>query len=139
MWNIKEYMYGDNTFSGIRYLLGYDTILDLSLREGYLMYKTGIILNVFHTFIGDFFCDFGPYGALLLVIVFILPLILRFKYNSNSVSFHSVLYVSIWYSICMYGMLYFPFKVSFLNFSLIIQFSLIAFWWFMGNRIKEPS
>ena len=137
MWNIKHYMFGDNTFSGIKYILGFNTTTDLLEREFELMSKSGIILNVFHTFIGDFYGDFGPFGSLLLVVLFILPLILFFDYNKSSVPFYSILYISIWYSICVYGITYFAYKVSFLNYSLIIQLIFIAFLWVLGRTKNE--
>lgn len=136
MWNIKEYMIGDYTFSGIKYLLGFDVPTDLLLREFYLYFKIGLFPNVFYTYVGDLYGDFGPYITILLVGIAVFPIAIL-RVENNTVSFHSILYLAIWYSVCVYGFTYFPYKVSFLNYSLLVQVIFVICLAFIGREKNE--
>lgn len=119
MWNIKNLMLGDYCFAGIKNIFGSDVPTDLLLREAILYFKTGVLPNVFYTFIGDLFGDFGLIGAFVFVFCASMPIIIIFKKQEDEVFFDSILYLSVWYSVCSAGFTYFPYKVAFLNYSLL--------------------
>lgn len=120
MWNIDTYMLGDKCFPGLKSIIGLDTFTNLIDRRNYWEPKIGIQNNVFYTYVGDFFSDFGMIGAILLVLLFILPFRwIHIKHSSLTLS--SILYISIWYSVILYGSTYYCYQVTIWNYSLLLQ------------------
>lgn len=128
MWNISTYMQGDNCFSFIKKILGLHTFNDILDRQAYWQPKTKILGHVFYTFIGDFYGDFGPIGCFLIITFFVSIcgiIIYNLKQHPYEISFHSMYFLILWASICMYGFTYFLYKTFYNGRTLFIQILLM--------------
>jgi oligosaccharide repeat unit polymerase len=75
MWDdMRVTSNGDTSFALFKSALGFETFDTLYDRREYWEPRQGIPINVFYTFVGDWYCDFGPYGAYIVCIIFYLLL-----------------------------------------------------------------
>ena len=75
MWDdMKVTSNGDTSFALVKSTLGLETFDTIYDRREYWEGRQGIPINVFYTFVGDWYCDFGPYGAYIICILFFLLL-----------------------------------------------------------------
>ena len=75
MWDdMKVTSNGDTSFALVKSTLGLETFDTIYDRREYWEGRQGIPINVFYTFVGDWYCDFGPYGAYIICILFFLSL-----------------------------------------------------------------
>lgn len=70
IWHLTEKMWGDQNFIFLKSLLGFDVIENYDSFMRYYELKMTTPVNVFYTFIGDFFLDYGFIGALILAYLF---------------------------------------------------------------------
>ena len=70
LWDIQKFSYGDTCFPLIKNVLGFDTFTDYIERESFYESRIGVPMNIFYTFIGDLYTDFGLWGTLSCCILF---------------------------------------------------------------------
>jgi len=112
MWNSHALMNGDNTLPFFKYILGFDSLTSNIQIYEYWEKQTGISGNLFYTFVGDFVGDFGPFGSLIIITLFIIPLFRCYPKN-GIISLYKIYYILIWSYICLFGFTYYPFKTWF--------------------------
>lgn len=106
MWNISKTTDGDNCFFIFKRLFGaYE-----ETNRNYLKLEniTHIRMNVYYTFIGDFFIDFGKQIATIIVIssAFVMWYICRFKV---SITIERLLFFCLYSKICLIGFTYYTY------------------------------
>lgn len=134
LWDIKQTMEGDNTFSLFKELLGLDTITDLEQRRDYWGGRIGIPNEIFYSWIGDIYFDLGRIGTVVYVIIFSLSLEFYLKriIRRGFLTLSSVLIMSMLLLILEFGIMYMTFKVYIIqlllipNFIFVISFNLLS-------------
>ena len=109
IFTAKGYENGDNTFPIIRMMLGLDYSITPHLRQYKWSSIMGIPLEIFYTFIGDFYLDYGPIISLILFILFSI-FFLKNAYVSENIPIHRFLLIYILFLICSQGVFYFTYK-----------------------------
>lgn len=112
MWHKSNViMCGDNTFPLFKQLLGFDTFTDAVERRDFWEPQIGIPNNIFYTFIGDFYVD---YGSVFTPLVFFFTGILVYKLISSMQIklhlFHIVIF-NLFMLTILFGVMHFVFKV----------------------------
>lgn len=108
MWNTRAFTEGDNCFSFLKNIFGFDTFTSTFDRRDYWGPRTGINPVRFYTFIGDLYSDLA---------YFILPLLLfvgfylrKIASNNKTMSlFRAYLYYT-WGYICITGITFYTLK-----------------------------
>lgn len=106
MWNITETTDGDNCFFIFKNLFG--TYEGINRDYFYLENIIHIRMNVYYTFIGDFYADFGKQLTVIFIIfsAFIMWLISRFK---TSIAIERLLLFCLYSKICLVGFTYYTY------------------------------
>lgn len=107
MWYKNVDMMGDNCFPLIKSILGMTTFTDPSSRQLFWEPKLGIPNNIFYTYIGDIFADFGFF------ITIIYSLIIGYIIKCISKSMKKKLY---FYQITLLVLLLLPLFFGFMHF-----------------------
>lgn len=118
MWDLRNYMGGDNSFSFFKELMGMKTFANINDRRYYWYGPTGIDQNVFYTYIGDIYGDFGPF--FVPIIILLVVSIVKLKKKKDYELYELIPY-SIWFYVCVFGFMYYPFKTYFANKALIFN------------------
>lgn len=107
MWKNCQKTYGDNSFYIFKYILGeYPT----ELRNwSQLSSKSGIPANIFYTYIGDFYMDFGHIGALLIVLLITLFLYFVVKKANETRIFYYYIWIGFILRVLVSGFTYWPY------------------------------
>lgn len=72
VWGIKTFMDGNQNFIYLRKLMGLPYIENYDAFKAIYEMKLGTPVNVFYTFMGDIYLDFGVIGGILFAIIFAL-------------------------------------------------------------------
>ncbi|NTW32713.1 MAG: oligosaccharide repeat unit polymerase [Bacteroidetes bacterium] len=112
MWNIKAYMNGDNGFSFFKQLLGFGSFSDLYDMRYYWTKYTYIDQQVFYTYIGDIYGDFGPLICVIMIAMVSVTVSVK---NKDNYQLYELIPMTIWYYVCSFGFLYYPFATNFSN------------------------
>lgn len=106
MWNITETTDGDNCFFIFKNLFG--TYDEINRNYFYLENIVHIRMNVYYTFIGDLYADFGKSLTVIFIIfsAFIMLLISHFK---NSITIERLLLFCLYSKICLVGFTYYTY------------------------------
>lgn len=102
MWNAKEYMYGDYSFSFYKSLIGLNTFDSIASIRDYWSPKLGFSIGRFFTFIGDIYGDFGPYITIFYIMV-VSFLIYRFIKNNKHLNLLAFFIFIVWYRTILMG------------------------------------
>ncbi len=81
MWYIKKHTEGDNSFPFFKSMLGLDVPVDKNAYWNES--KIGVMPNLFYTYIGDWYMDFGGFLTLSLIICLSLCLTIIFSTHRN--------------------------------------------------------
>lgn len=96
LWQTDKLLYGNKSFTTLLQYLGFDYVPVNEQREYYI--GLPYIISFFYTAIGNFYMDFGCWGAIIICIIissfFYLLLNKRLKYNSLTRVLILYLYVS---------------------------------------------
>lgn len=107
MWNKSKETNGDNTFYIFKYLLGDYPSEHRNWTR--LSRFSGVPANIFYTYIGDLYMDFGAVGALIIVVLMTLLLIF-FVYKANKTSnIYYILWIGFFLRILVSGFTYWPY------------------------------
>ena len=109
MWNVSKHTNGDNCFFIFKHIFG---DYPESIRDfHYLENIVHIRMNVYYTFIGDLFIDFGKYVTIIIIIAcsFLMKRIVSFK---NTLSIEKIILFSAYAKICLIGFTYYPYMNS---------------------------
>ena len=118
MWNVSKTTNGDNCFFIFKHLLGtYD-----ETNRNYLSLENivHIRMNVYYTFIGDLFVDFGKQLTAIIIIfsAFIMWNICRFK---NNITIERLILFCLYSKICLIGFTYY----TYMNNPMILIYTLL--------------
>ncbi len=113
MWNLTDFTYGKFSFETFRDALGLETYSTYQLKLSSLESKTGLMLNVFYTYIGDWFVDFGPYGTILLSLFVYLVFSKLTKMRDGEIKIYNIFLIGVFMKIFMFGFTYYTFQVRF--------------------------
>lgn len=101
-WGIKTLLYGNQNFMFLRKLIG------LSYIENYDSYKTmygiklGTPVDVFYTFMGDIYLDFGTIGGLVFSIIFAF-IFSKFLKTKNDISIPTLAVLCLFFDLLGFG------------------------------------
>ena len=101
-WGIKTLLYGNQNFMFLRKLIG------LSYIENYDSYKTmygiklGTPVDVFYTFMGDIYLDFGTIGGLVFSIIFAF-IFSKFLKIKNDISIPTLAVLCLFFDLLGFG------------------------------------
>ena len=101
-WGIKTLLYGNQNFMFLRKLIG------LSYIENYGSYKTmygiklGTPVDVFYTFMGDIYLDFGTIGGLVFSIIFAF-IFSKFLKIKNDISIPTLAVLCLFFDLLGFG------------------------------------
>lgn len=114
IWDLSRTSDGDTSFSLIKYFLGFDTFTDYYDRREFYEGYFGIPTNIFYTFVGDWYQDFGRYiAALMCCIVSILEfMILGRTCKKTEIGLGQVFVLGVISYFVMFGFMYYAFKTS---------------------------
>jgi len=70
MWEGPHNTNGDVNLNFVKDLFGMKTFTTYEDRDTYYLAKNGRRIEVFYTYVGDFVSDFGPYGGVLVCLLF---------------------------------------------------------------------
>lgn len=102
VWGIKTLLYGNQNFMFLRRLIG------LSYIENYDSYKTmygiklGTPVDVFYTFMGDIYLDFGTIGGLVFSIIFAF-IFSKFLKIKNDISIPTLAVLCLFFDLLGFG------------------------------------
>jgi len=109
MWHVNSHSNGDNCFSFVKDSFGFPTFIDNDKRRSYYASNMHIQTEVFYTFIGDFYSDFGKIGTFLLVIllsVLLQKILVKLRYGN----IETIIIAALILNIYIFGFTYFPYK-----------------------------
>lgn len=107
MWSKSKETNGDNTFYIFKYLLG--DYPSEHRNWARLSRFSGVPANIFYTYIGDLYMDFGAVGALIIVVLMTL-LLFFFVYKANKTSnIYYILWIGLFLRILVSGFTYWPY------------------------------
>lgn len=109
MWHVNSHSNGDNSFSFIKDSFGFHTFIDNDKRRSYYASNMHIQTEVFYTYIGDFFSDFGGINTLLLVILLSVLLQKTLDKLKNG-NIETIIIAAVILNIYIFGFTYFPYK-----------------------------
>lgn len=139
MWHKSDViMCGDNTFPLLKQLLGFDTFTDALERRNFWEPQIGIPNNIFYTFIGDFYVDYGSVFTLL--IFFCAGLFVYKLVSSMQIKlylYHIVLFNLIMLTI-LFGVMHFVFKVYMDQYRLLGAL-LFAFFLYQNEKYESRN
>lgn len=131
MWYKNADMLGDNCFPLIKSILGMPTFTDPSSRQLFWEPKLGIPNNIFYTYIGDIFADFGFFITIIysLIIGYIIKRIS--KSMKKRLYFYQITLLALLLLPLFFGFMHFVYKIygdqirmlSLLIFSLILYYT----------------
>lgn len=127
MWYIKRFTKGDNSFFLYEFLLG---IYEYPERQYVLLESvTGIRMNVYYTFIGDFFVDMGATLTVFFVTVtsFVFYRILKFK---KIMPLYRIILLGMIGKVCVIGFTYY----TYLNTQIETIITLVISFLFFVNK-----
>jgi oligosaccharide repeat unit polymerase len=137
IFTAKSHELGDNSFPLVRMLLGLEYSTSPIIRQLKWESTMGIPLHVFYTFVGDFCLDFGPFIALLFIIIISSFISKNITYNSKGITkLHDIFLVYFVFNICAQGVFYFMSKTIGGNLSIItfiLVYILIKHFLFTSN------
>lgn len=107
MWGSENYTDGDNCFFIFKHLAG--SYPGEHRDSEMLQIKSKLPLNTFFTFIGDFYIDFGPYGAFAFISLLSLTAMYLVKQLRKRFSFCSLIWIAIIIKIIIAGFTYYPY------------------------------
>ena len=129
MWKITQYTDGDNSFFLIRYWLGEYPEPIRSFQ--FLGTKVPIRTNVFYTFIGDFYMDFGKYVTVVIIMLLSCFFYVKSKKCSTNTPIHILMLLGLYLKIACVGFTYF----TYLNGAISVPYSLvIIFFVFLSSK-----
>lgn len=114
IWDLNRTSDGDTSFSFIKSVFGLDTFLDYYDRRLFYESYFGIPTNIFYTFVGDWYQDFGRVGTVALCVFFMIIeyAILKRAIQKRKLSSLMVFSISIIAFAIMFGFMFFVFKVA---------------------------
>lgn len=114
IWDLQRTSDGDTSFSLFKSFLGFDTYIDYYDRREYYESYFGIPTNIFYTFVGDWYQDFGRYVTPVICIIISLlefRIIKSSLYNSE-LDIRHVFVLGLFAFFVMFGFMYYTFKTS---------------------------
>lgn len=111
MWDdMRVTSKGDTSFALIKSALGFETFDTMYDRRDFWEGRQGIPINIFYTFVGDWFCDFGPYGAFTICVIFFLLLkLLLPRKTSTTIHLDQIIIIALLGKILIMGFTFFTY------------------------------
>lgn len=139
LWDIQRTLDGDKNFPFLKSLLGFDVILDndkaIEVYSAYLGAKT----DVFYTFVGSFYIDFGRKLNVVwfMLLSFISYLIVRTINRTKSINFLQIFYIVYLYNLIATGFTANPYAISHTQRDITFQWVLILIIYIISRRTPK--
>ena len=110
MWGINQYSNGDNSMHFFRDFFDISRVTDRDSFQSLYESLIKIRLNVYYTFIGDFYVDFGFFGTIFLIICLSF-VFYQFSFTRNNLvlDIDGFFILSIWIKVCLVGFMYYTY------------------------------
>ena len=102
VWDIKTLLDGNQNFIFLRKLLGLPYIEDYDVYKALYAIKLGTPVDVFYTFMGDIYLDFGTIGGIIFAIIFAL-IFSRFLNVKNDISIPTLTSLCLFFNLLGFG------------------------------------
>lgn len=102
VWGTNILLYGNQNFIYIRKLLGLPYIADYNVFKSFYEIKLGIPVDVFYTYMGDVYLDFGMIGGLIFAICFAI-VFSHFLKIKNAISIPTLTVLCLFFTLLGYG------------------------------------
>lgn len=120
MWNVNVHSAGDNTINVFKKLLNEKTFIDYLEQADYWDMKQNIQNNVFYTYVGDIFSDYGAIGTFL--ICFMLFVFLNKSLpKRKTVYMENLILSALIINIYIFGFTFYQYKTYYSQLSILIS------------------
>lgn len=102
VWDVKTLLDGNQNFIFLRKLLGLPYIEDYDVYKTLYEIKLGTPVDVFYTFMGDIYLDFGTIGGIIFAIIFAL-IFSRFLNVKNDISIPTLTSLCLFFNLLGFG------------------------------------
>ena len=102
VWGIQTLLYGNQNFMFLRKLMGLPYIENYNSYKAMYGIKLGTPVDVFYTFMGDIYLDFGTIGGIVFAIVFAL-IFSKFLKIKNDISIPTLAVLCLFFDLLGFG------------------------------------
>ncbi len=137
-WDTPCYMNGDQNFIYIKKILGFNVIEDYDRFMPFYEAKLHMPVNVFYTFMGDFYLDFGVIGGIMFAIIFAFIFNKLLSNTNRKVTVVQLLFLTVFFHILGFGFAANVYRTIFIQKDLMYTFILAGLLWIVQKAVTPP-
>lgn len=137
-WDTPCYMNGDQNFIYIKKILGFNVIEDYDRFMSFYEAKLHMPVNVFYTFMGDFYLDFGVIGGIMFAIIFAFIFNKLLSNTNRKVTVVQLLFLTVFFHILGFGFAANVYRTIFIQKDLMYTFILAGLLWIVQKAVTPP-